>query len=307
MSTPNHSHIPLSVWGLLLLLSVIWGGSYLFVGIAVKDLSPLVIVMARVVIAAAALLPLHLILIGPLPRDREAWTAIVGLSILNNVIPFTLIVTGQTMIASGLASVINATSPLFGVAFIAMAGLDPLIPRKLFGILMGIAGVAVLKGGSLFGENSQSIGILLCLGAAASYGVGSLWARMNLKNTAPLSMATGQLLCSSVIMTILAFSFDNPSQLIDASKESWAALLGLSLLSTSFAYILFFRVVARSGPANVLLVTMIIPVSAIAMGITVLGETLDPMEIFGTAIIMLALVVIDGRALKWLRPGNKPA
>lgn len=305
--THNHQHIPLSVWGMLLLLSVIWGGSYLFVGIAVKDLSPLVIVWARVVLAAAALLPFHVMLVGALPKDRAAWTAIVGLSILNNVIPFTLIVTGQTMIASGLASVINATSPLFGVAFIAAAGLDPLIPRKLLGILIGIAGVAVLKGGSLFAENSQSLGILLCLGAAASYGVGSLWARMKLKNTPPLSMATGQLLVSSAIMTVLAFSFGNPAQLIDASRESWAALLGLSLLSTSFAYILFFRVVARSGPANVLLVTMIIPVSAIAMGFAVLGETLDRMEILGTVIIMLALVVIDGRALGWLRPGEKTA
>jgi drug/metabolite transporter (DMT)-like permease len=305
--TPNQTHIPLTVWGTLLFLSVIWGGSYLFVGIAVKDLSPLVIVMARVVLAAAALLPLHLLLVGPLPRDREAWTAIVGLSVFNNVIPFTLIVTGQTMIASGLASVINATSPLFGVACIAAAGLEPLIPRKVLGILVGILGVAVLKGGSLMAGNSQSIGILLCLGAAASYGVGGLWAKMKLKGTPPLSMATGQLLCSSVIMSVLAFSFDNPSQLIDASMESWAALIGLSVLSTSFAYILFFRVVARSGPANVLLVTMLIPVSAIAMGLAFLGETLDRMEIFGTVIIMLALVVIDGRALKWLGPRDKAA
>ncbi|MCA3561271.1 MAG: DMT family transporter [Aestuariivirga sp.] len=305
--TPNQNHIPLSVWGMLLLLSVIWGGSYLFVGIAVKDLSPLVIVWARVALAASALLPVHLLLLGPLPKQREAWTAIIGLSVLNNVIPFTLIVTGQTMIASGLASVINATSPLFGVAVIAAAGIDPLIPRKVLGILIGIVGVAVLKGASLFAENSQSLGILLCLGAAASYGVGSLWARMKLKDTPPLSMATGQLLCSSAIMTVLAFSFDNPAQLLAASRESWAALLGLSLLSTSFAYILFFRVVARSGPANVLLVTMIIPVSAIALGYMVLGETLDRMEILGTLIIMLALVVIDGRAIRWLRPGDKPA
>ncbi|MCX7351152.1 MAG: DMT family transporter, partial [Alphaproteobacteria bacterium] len=239
-----------------------------------------------------------LLLIGPLPTDRAAWTAIIGLSIFNNVIPFTLIGTGQTMIASGLASVINATSPLFGVAIIAAAGLEPLIPRKVLGILVGIVGVAILKGGTIMGQGSQSLGILLCLGAAASYGVGSLWAKLKLKGTPPLSMATGQLLCSSVIMTVLAFSLDNPSHLLDASSESWAALLGLSLLSTSFAYIIFFRVVARSGPANVLLVTMLIPVSAIAMGFVALGETLDTMEIIGTVIIILALVVIDGRALK---------
>ena len=298
MSSPGHHPIPLSVWGMLLLLSVIWGGSYLFVGIAVKDLSPLVIVMTRVIIAAAALLPLHFLLVGPLPRDRAAWTAIIGLSVFNNVIPFTLIVTGQTMIASGLASVINATAPLFGVACIAAAGLEPLIPRKVLGILIGILGVAVLKGGTLLGQSSQGLGILLCLGAAASYGVGSLWAKLKLKNTPPLSMATAQLLCSSAIMTVLAFSFDNPSQLLAASTESWLAILGLSLLSTSLAYIIFFRVVARSGPANVLLVTMLIPVSAIAMGFAFLGETLDMMEIIGTIIIILALIVIDGRALK---------
>lgn len=301
--TPNHHHIPLSVWGMLLFLSVIWGGSYLFVGIAVRDLSPLVIVMARVVIAAAALLPLHFLLVGPLPRDRAAWTAIIGLSILNNVIPFTLIVTGQTMITSGLASVINATSPLFGVAILAAAGLEPLILRKVVGILIGIVGVAILKGGTLLGQGSQSMGILLCLGAAASYGVGSLWAKMKLKNTAPLSMATGQLLCSSAIMAMLAFSFDNPSQLIDASWESWVALLGLAWLSTSFAYILFFRVVARSGPANVLLVTMMIPVSAIAMGVLVLHESLELREIAGACVIISALVIIDGRLpnLLWSR------
>lgn len=298
---PAQSHIHVADWGLLLLLSVLWGGSFLFVGIAVKDLSPLVIVMARVVIAAAVLLPIHLALIGPLPRDRATWTAIIGMSVLNNVIPFTLIVTGQTMISSGLASVINATTPLFGVAILAAAGREPLVMRKLAGIAIGVAGVAILKGGTLLGEGSQSVGILCCLGAAASYGFGSLWAKITLKGAAPLSMATGQLLCSSLIMAAVAFAFDEPSQLLRASWASWAALLGLAVLATSLAYILFFRVVARSGPANVLLVTMMIPVSAIAMGVAVLGETLGPRELAGTAIIMLALLIIDGRVLNALR------
>lgn len=301
------THIHLKDWGLLILLSIIWGGSYFFVGVAVKELSPLVIVMARVILAAAALLPLHLVLVGPLPRDRASWTAIVGLSILNNIIPFTLIVTGQTMIASGLASVINATSPLFGVAFLAAAGMEPLVRRKIGGIVIGIFGVAVLKGGTLLGDGSQSIGILCCLAAAASYGMGSLWAKLKLKGTAPLSMATGQLLCSSAIMIVLASSFDNPLQLIDTTWKSWAALLGLSLVATSLAYIIFFRVVARSGPANVLLVTMMIPVSAIALGVAFLGETLEFREILGSLIIIVALLIIDGRVLRMLRPGEQAA
>jgi drug/metabolite transporter (DMT)-like permease len=296
-----HTHIHLADWGLLLFLSVLWGGSFLFVGIAVKDVSPLLIVMARVVIAAAVLLPIHWLLIGPLPRDRTAWTAIAGMSLFNNIIPFLLIVNGQTMIASGLASVINATTPLFGVAILAAAGSEPLVLRKVAGILLGVAGVAVLKGGTLLGAGAQSVGILLCLGAAMSYGLGSLWAKLTLKGTAPLSMATGQLLLSSAIMLVLAFIFDEPRQLLAASPASWLALLGLAILATSLAYIVFFRVIARSGPANVLLVTMMIPVSAIALGVSVLGETLEVREVLGAAIILLALLLIDGRLLKSLR------
>jgi drug/metabolite transporter (DMT)-like permease len=294
-------HIRLHDWALLVLLSLLWGGSYLFVGIAVRDLPPLVIVMARVVIAAAALLPLHLVLAGPLPRGFHVWRAIAVMSVINNVIPFTLIVTGQTMIASGLASVINATAPLFSLCFIAAAGLERLAPRKLAGIVTGIAGVAVLKGGTLLGEGSQSLGILLCLGAAASYGLATLWARLRLAAIPPLSFATGQLLCSAAIMTGLAAGFSHPEHLLTASAASWTALLGLALMSTAFAYIIFFRIVASAGAGNVLLVTMMIPVSAIAFGVALLGETLEPREIAGAAIIALALLIIDGRPLRWFR------
>jgi drug/metabolite transporter (DMT)-like permease len=300
-SSPSHIH--LRDWGLLALLSLIWGGSYLFAGVAVKELPPLVIVMARVTIAALALLPLHFLLVGPLPGGRATWAAIAVMSLINNVIPFTLIVTGQTMIASGLASVINATAPLFGVAFLAAAGLEPLAPRKLLGIVVGIGGVAILKGGTLLGDGAQSAGILLCLGAAASYGLASLWAKLKLMTIPPLSMATGQLLCSAVIMAGLATGFSHPAALLSASALSWAALLGLALVSTAFAYIIFFRIVASAGAGNVLLVTMMIPVSAIALGVALLDETLEPREIAGAAIIALALLIIDGRVLRY--PGRR--
>jgi drug/metabolite transporter (DMT)-like permease len=304
---PASHHIALRDWGLMVLLSIVWGGSYLFIGIAVKELAPLVIIMARVVIAAAVLLPLHFILQVPFPKGREAWTAILGLSVLNNVIPFTLIVTGQTMIASGLASVINATSPLFGVAFAAAAGLAPLQWRKVLGIVIGVSGVAVLKGGTVFGQGAQSLGILLCLAAAASYGLGSTWTAMRLKGIPPLAAATGQLLCSSVLTTALAFTFSEPSQLLHTSAESWIAVLGLALLATSFAYLVFFKVVERAGAQNVLLVTMMIPVSAILMGYAVLNERLEAREIIGALIIIVALLIIDGRVLRLLRPRDQAA
>jgi drug/metabolite transporter (DMT)-like permease len=301
------NQIGLREWGLLVLLSVIWGGSYLFIGIAVKDLSPLVIVMARVILAAAGLLVLLIFTGAKLPRGRSGWTTVLGMAVLNNVIPFTLIVTGQTMIASGLASVINATTPLFGVAFLAMAGLEPLAVRRVTGLVVGVIGVAVLKGGTMLGAGSQSLGILLCLGAAASYGLTGLWAKKRLKGIPPLSAATGQLLCSAAIMTVLAFAFDDPATLLNASVASWIALLGLSLIATSLAYLIFFRVIERAGPANVLLVTMMIPASAIVMGYVVLHETLEAREVAGALIIIAALVIIDGRVLRLLRQRDTAA
>lgn len=301
------SHIDIQAWGLLVLLSLIWSCSYLFIGIAVQSLSPMLIVMSRIVLAALALLPVHVLLIGGLPRDRATWWAIIGMSIFNNVIPFMLIVTGQTMITAGLASVINATSPMFGVAFIAAAGLEPLILRKVIGIAIGIVGVAILKGATLMGQGSQSIGILLCLAAAASYGLGSLWARRMIRGAAPLSMATGQLLVSSAIMLVLAFSFDHPVRLLHAPWLGWLAILVLALACTSLAYIIYFRIVARAGAANVLLATMMIPPCAIALGVAFLGEDIHLREIIGAAVIVFALIIIDGRALRLFRPRENAA
>lgn len=290
-----------SDWGWLIVLSILWGGSFLFIGLAVKELPPLVIVFARVALAAAALLPVHLLTLGALPRDRRTWVSLLGMSLLNNVIPFTLIVNGQTMIASGLASVINATAPLFGAVVLAASGDEPLIPRKIAGLVTGLVGVAVLKGADLTTLGGQTTGILLCLGAAASYGISTLWVKRRLRGIAPLSLATGQLLWSAVIMAVLAFAFSSPSSLLQASLTAWMALLGLSLLATSLAYILFFRIVARSGPANVLLVTMLIPVSAILFGHFILGEELAAREIIGALVIGAALVIFDGRLFSRLR------
>ncbi len=299
MSSPQ----PMAVrdWGWLIVLSVLWGGSFLFIGLAVKELPPLVIVFARVALAAAALLPVHLLTIGALPRDRHIWFSLLGMSLLNNVIPFTLIVNGQTIIASGLASVINATAPLFGAVMLAASGDEPLIPRKVAGLAAGLVGVAVLKGADLTSFGGQTTGILLCLSAAASYGLSTLWVKRRLRGIAPLSLATGQLLWSAVIMAVLAFVFSSPSSLLQATLTAWLALLGLSLLATSLAYILFFRIVARSGPANVLLVTMLIPVSAILFGHFILGEELSAREIIGALVIGAALVIFDGRLFSRLR------
>ncbi len=286
-------------WGLLVILSILWGGSYLFAGITVRELPPLVIVFTRVVLAALALLPLHLIFYGALPRDKRSWASFGVMSILNNVIPFTLIVSGQTLVASGLASVVNATTPLFAIAILASFGTERLSLRKALGMLMGLVGVVILSDSRFEASANQMLGVLLCLGAAASYGFAGWWARTRLGGVAPLTSATCQLLCSSAIMLPLVLLFSDLRSLAGITITTASALLGFALLSTALAYILFYRILNRSGPSAVMLVTMMIPVSAIAMGYLVLGEELQLREVAGALVIIASLIVIDGRAVRF--------
>jgi drug/metabolite transporter (DMT)-like permease len=285
-------------WALLVALSLVWGGSFMFIGFAVKELPALLIVLARVAMAASILLPIHWIMVGALPRDRNTWIATLGMSVMNNAIPFTLISWGQHHITSGLASVVNATTPAFAVVFMAMAGLEAMTLRKVVALVIGIIGVAILKGGNFGDLSAQTLGIWAVIIASAFYGLSSPWSKRRLVGIPPLTTATCQLLGSTVIMAIIVAFFAEPSRYADVSMQTWLALLGLASLSTAFAYLLFFRIIARAGPSFVSLVTMIIPVSAIALGYFALNEKLNSNEIVGALVIGLALIIIDGRLLK---------
>ncbi|MCA0432550.1 MAG: DMT family transporter [Proteobacteria bacterium] len=285
-------------WVLLVVLSILWGGSFIFIGVAVKELPALLIVLARVVLAAAILLPLHFWLQGPLPRDRRSWTSFFVMSLTNNVIPFTAIVYGQHFITAGLASVINATTPLFAAVVMATAGVEGLTRRKSVGLFLGIAGVVVLRGVGFADLGQETIGILSCLLASASYGFGALWAKKRLTGIPAVTSATGQLLCSSLTVAILALLFAEPSQFLAVSSHAWLAILGLAILSTAVAYLLFFKIITRSGPMAANLVTMLIPVSAIAMGAAYLGERITANEVLGAVLIGFALLIIDGQLLR---------
>lgn len=286
-------------WLLLILLSVLWGGSFFFIGVAVKELPAFTIVFVRVALAAAILLPVHWLWVGKLPHD---WRPFIGMSILNNVVPFTLIVSGQALITSGLASVLNATAPLFGLVIMALAGDEKLLPRKVSGLVLGLIGVFVLRGD----VGGEMLGILLVLGGAASYGLSSLWARRKMGGINPITSATCQMICSSFIMAALAAAIDQPWQLPAPSLSTWAALIALAALSTSLAYIVFFQILTRSGASNVLLVTLLIPVTAILLGWAFLGEPLDAHEILGAVIIASSLLIIDGRIVARFSAGAAP-
>lgn len=302
------SKIDSQSWVLLFLLSLIWGGSFLFIAIAVKELPALLIVLARVGIAAAILIPVHLAVLGKLPGDLKTWAACAGMSVMNNVIPFTAISWGQHHISGGLASVINATTPMFAALFMALAGLEGITPRKAVALALGLAGVLILKGGGFGDLGAQTLGILAVMLASACYGLSAPWSKVKLAGIPPLTIATLQLTMSTILMVLIVAAFAYIRDYASASQATWISLLLLAAVSTSIAYLLFFRIIARAGPSFVSLVTMIIPVSAILLGYLVLGEKLTVNEVAGALVIGLALVIIDGRVLRFigLSPRQSP-
>ena len=209
---------------------------------------------------------------------------------------------GQTHITSGLASIINATTPLFTILVMAVAGDEKLHARRVAGVVTGLIGVIILHGQNLGFQSGEGIGILLCLIAAFSYGLAALYARRKLSDLPPLATATFQMLASSLMMAVIAAVFERPWQLPMPGLTTWLAMIGLAALSTALAYIVFFQILRRSGSTNVMLVTLLIPVTAILLGYLVLGESVSLREMAGALVIGSALLLIDGRVLK-LVPG----
>jgi drug/metabolite transporter (DMT)-like permease len=288
-------------WALLGVLSVLWGGSFFFNGVALRELPPFTLVFFRVALAAVSLLPVLRIYRIGFPKGLSGWQPYFAIALLNNVLPFSLIVMGQTYIPSGLASILNATTPLFTVLVMAAAGDEKLLMRRIAGVLTGLIGVIILRGQDLGFKTSEGTGILLCLAGAFSYGLAALYARRRLANSPPLATASFQLMASSLMMAIVAAAFERPWQLAMPGATTWLAVAGLATLSTALAYIVFFQILRRSGPSNVMLVTLLIPVTAILLGYLVLGESVSAREIIGAAVIGSALLLIDGRVLGLIR------
>jgi drug/metabolite transporter (DMT)-like permease len=302
--TANDNRIDARDWSLLGLLSVLWGGSFFFNGVVLRELPPLTLVLLRVALAAIILLPLLWVYRIDFPKGFSGWKPFFAIGLFNNVLPFSLIVAGQTYVPSGLASILNATTPLFTVVVMAAAGEEKLQAPRIAGVIVGLVGVVILRGWNLGGEgfwSRQGIGILLCLAGAFSYGLAALVARRLLSNSPPLGTATFQLLASSVMMVVVAGLVERPWQLPMPDVTTWFAVIGLAALSTALAYIVFFQILRRSGATNVMLVTLLIPVTAIVLGYLVLGEQISPREIAGALVIGSALLLIDGRVLEWFR------
>jgi len=290
-------------WVLLLILSILWGGSFFFVGVAVKALPPFTIVALRVGLAAIALnFVVHATGLR-MPIDLRVWGAFFGMGLLNNMIPFCLIVWGQTHIASGLASIFNATTPIFTVIVAhAFTKDEKLTGGRLFGIVVGFTGAAVIIGlDSLDNLGTNTLAQLAVLGAALSYAFAGVYGRrFKSYGVSPMITATGQVTASTIFLVPLAAFVDQPWSLAMPSSETWAAMFGLALFSTALAYILYFRILATAGATNLLLVTFLIPVSAILLGALFLGEQLVLKDFTGMGLIFFGLAAIDGRPFGFL-------
>lgn len=285
-------------WALLLLLSILWGGAFFFTAIAVKEIPPLTLVFLRVAIAALTLMIFIRINGKQIPKNPSIWAAFFIMGLLNNLIPFSLLFWAQTSISSGLASIINATMPIFSilVAHFALSD-EKLTLNRVIGTILGIIGVVILFGAQALDTNNiATLGMFACLVAALSYGCASVFGRRFTKmGVTPLQTAFGQLTATSLMMLPIIISFDGAAILSLPSEKVIISIIILAVASTAFAYLIFFKLLASAGAVNVALVTLIIPVSAIILGALFLNEQLETRHFTGMTLILSGLVAIDGR------------
>lgn len=283
-------------WALLLLLGLVWGGTFFFGKVALALWPPFTVVLGRIVIGALLLNVVVFLTGHRLPRNLQLWRALIVMGLLNSVVPFCLIVSGQTQITSGLAAILYATTSLFTVllAPICVAS-ERLTAARLLGVLLGLAGVVVMLGpAALRDPGSATVAKLAVLGGSVSYALAAIWGRRLRGMPSPVA-AAGQLTVAAVIMLPLALVVDRPWTLPPPTPAVIGAILGLGLLSTTIGYLLYFTILGRAGSVNTSLVTLLVPPSALLLGGLFLGEATTNLELVGLLLIPLGLLVIDGR------------
>ena len=290
-------------WLLLILLSVMWGASFFFYKVMTQELPPITIVLGRLGIAAIVL---NLIVVARGERlsfPARTWPRIALLAIINNALPFTLIATSETRITSSLAAIVSATTPILTAITAHMLTHDEKLRwNKAVGIAVGFVGAAIVIGGDVLeGLGSQDlIGELICLAASVSYAFSGVYSR-HFHHLAPLKVATAQVTAGALILLPIALVVDQPWTLPMPSAPVWGSLLGIALMGTALAYLLFFRIVGRIGASNMSLVAFLQPVSALLLGWIGLGEIVSWQALAGMGVIALGMALIDGRPLGYLR------
>jgi drug/metabolite transporter (DMT)-like permease len=285
-------------WIRLASLSLLWGGSFFFVAVALRGLPTLSVVWGRVGLGAG-FLALTLWLSGTaFPRGAPVWRALLVMGLLNNAVPFTLFVLAQGRISGGMASILNATTPLWGVLLAHLLTEEKITLAKALGLACGFAGVVVMMGGAAVGDLWAS---LACLGAAFSYGLAGVWGRrFRALGVPPLATAFGQVASAAALLLPIWLVVDQPWHLAMPPLDVIGAVLAIAAFSTALAYLIYFRLLASAGPSNLLLVTFLVPVSACLLGAVFLAEPIVARQLAGFGLIALGLAALDGRVVKWV-------
>lgn len=309
MPHPTGPRMGLAEWAILAVLAVLWGGAFYFIEIALRGVPPLTLVLIRMTLAAILLYAALRAIGQRLPSGWRIWGALLVLGIINNALPFILFAWGQTHITGGLASILNATTPLWAVIVAHLLTDDEkATPGKIVGVLLGLAGVIVMVGGdALAGLGGALLAQIACLVGTLSYALASVQARgFKALGVRPMALATGQSITAAAVLLPIALIVETPWRLPVPGMDSIAALLALALFSTTFAYVLYFRLLEAAGATNSLLVTFLIPITAILLGTLLLGEAIEPKQLAGMALIALGLAAIDGRLLARLIGAYRP-
>lgn len=287
-------------WIRLIILSLLWGGSYIWIEIALLTISPLMIVFFRVFMASIFLLSVCKILKLSFVINKRLFIIFLMMSLFNNIIPFNLIAWGQSQITASVSSILNATTPLFTVI---LANYWPKGEKatlnRIIGVVVGICGVSILMGFSFDDLNNSIDGQIAILLASVSYAISVLFGKQIDSSIHPAISATMMLCISSIILMPIVIYMG--VDFIAVSKiESIIPLLGLSIFSTAVAYLIFYKLIKNIG-SNVMLVTLLMPISAIFMSIIFLGESIATQHIIGLILILIGLILVDGRILQRFR------
>ena len=288
-------------WGLLLLLSFLWGGSFNLIQLALRELPPFTLVCLRMIITTAALAAVAVALGHSLSQPWRVWRSFAIMGLLNSLVPHSLNAWGQTQITSGLAAVLNASAPMFTVIFAHYFLRDERMNAlKIAGVLTGIAGVAVIIGPSaLRGVSPALFGELALVLASMSMAMAGVFGR-SLKGVPPLLSATGQAAWTTLFLLPLALVTDHPWQLPMPGMVTWLSVAGIALGGTALGYTIYYRLLATSGATNLLLVTFLNPVTALLLGAFFLAEIIEPRQVAGMTLIAMGLAAIDGRIIAWI-------
>jgi drug/metabolite transporter (DMT)-like permease len=295
-------------WGLIALQSMLWGSSYFFIAIAQSELPPLTIAAVRTIPASLVLMTIVLSLGYRMPATLAEWRLFVFFATFNTVLPFVLIVWGQARATGGMAAILNASAPLFGILLAHVLTHDEKLSlNKVAGILLGLAGVAILVGYDFaLGDVDDVLARLALLAAPLLYVLANIYARNKLGQYPPFVIAMMQMVASIFIAVPLALAVDHPWTLPVPTRATLGAILGMAIFGSALASLCHFTVLQRAGAANATLVTLIMPLTPIVLGGVFLGERLSARDILGATIIAAALLIIDGRVLKRRRSAAQP-